>query len=124
MTTIPSTSSFEKSFELQTDALGRVQTPPEQREALLDAFDQSGMSGAAFAQLHGIRYQTFMGWRQRRARRQSDQDPQFREVVVATGKPCTHGLTVELPGGGRFQLDRADQLPMATALLQYLEARR
>jgi hypothetical protein len=39
---------------LKTDALGRIQTPAEQRETLLDAFEHSGMSGAAFAKLHGI----------------------------------------------------------------------
>ena len=122
MTTTP--SSNETTVALKTDALGRVHTPPEQREALLDAFHQSGMSGAAFARLHGIRYQTFMGWCQKRARRPSGEEPQFHELVVSPGKPCAHGLTVELPGGGRFQLDRADQLPMATALLHYLEARR
>ena len=122
MTTTP--SSNETAVALKTDALGRVHTPPEQREALLDAFHQSGMSGAAFARLHGIRYQTFMGWCQKRARRPSGAEPQFQELVISSGKSCPHGLTVELPGGGRFQLDRADQLPMATALLHYLEARR
>lgn len=121
MTTIP--TSTDSSVELKTDALGRVRTPPEQREALLDAFVQSGMTGAAFARLHGICYQTFMGWL-KRARKKSHNEPQFQELVVTSGKPCTHGLTVELPGGGRFLLERADQLPMATALLQYLEARR
>ena len=116
--------SNEVSVELKSDALGRVQTPPEQREALLDAFEQSGLSGAAFARLHGLQYPTFMSWRQKRARKQVRDEPRFQELVVAADKPCAHGLLVELPGGGRFQLDRADQLPMATALLRYLEARR
>ena len=40
---------------LKTDTLGRIQTSSEQREALLDAFEHSGMSGVAFAKLHGIR---------------------------------------------------------------------
>lgn len=118
MTTIPSEN------ELKTDALGRVQTPLEQREALLDAFEQSGMSGAAFARLHGLRYPTFMAWLQKRARQQAGGKPQFHELVVASDRPCAHGLVVKLPGGGSFHLERADQLPMATALLHYLEARR
>ncbi len=116
--------SNETAIELKTDALGRVQTPPEQREALLDTFEQSGMSGAAFARLHGICYQTFMSWLHKRARKTFSGEPQFQELIVTSGKSCSHGLVVELPGGGRFQLDRADQLPMATALLHYLEARR
>jgi hypothetical protein len=30
---------------LKTDALGRVRTPRERREALLEEFEKSGMSG-------------------------------------------------------------------------------
>ena len=45
---------------LKTDTLGRREhTNPEHREAWLDAFEQTSMSGAAFARLHGIRYTTF-----------------------------------------------------------------
>lgn len=34
---------------LKTDALGRVKVPVKKREAILDAFEQSGLSGTAFA---------------------------------------------------------------------------
>ena len=34
---------------LKTDKLGRIQTTARDRETWLDAFEQSGMSGAAFA---------------------------------------------------------------------------
>ena len=46
-----------------TDRRGCVRTPREDREALLDTFEKSGMSGAAFARLHGIKYPTFACWR-------------------------------------------------------------
>ncbi len=51
---------------LKTDAAGRIQMPPERREALLDEFERSGLSGAKFAKLAGVKYQTFAAWAARR----------------------------------------------------------
>src|SRR6185369_17312958 len=51
---------------LKTDTKGRVKTPPERREKLLDEFERSGLSGAKFAELAGIKYQTFAAWVARR----------------------------------------------------------
>ena len=51
---------------LKTDVLGRVKIAKEHREALLDAFEQAGISGKAFARLHGVNYQTFASWIQSR----------------------------------------------------------
>jgi len=108
---------------IKADKLGRVHTPPEQREALLDAFEQSGMSGAAFAKLHGIRYSTFANWRQRRrgSFRRDDSVPFFEEVDVNHIHSGNIGLTVLLPGGASVKVDRADPFPLVTALLKYLE---
>ena len=47
---------------LKTDKRGRVRVPVERREALLDEFEKSGMSGAKFARLAGIKYATFANW--------------------------------------------------------------
>ena len=58
----------EKVQLLKTDALGRVRTTREQREAILDAFETGALSGPEFAQVHGINYQTFATWRQKRRR--------------------------------------------------------
>jgi len=58
---------------LKTDRLGRVRTPVAQREALLDAFERSGLSGMKFAALHGVKYPSFANWVQgRKRRRQPD----------------------------------------------------
>ena len=38
----------------------------ERREALLDEFERSGLSGVKFAQLAGIKYQTFALWARKR----------------------------------------------------------
>jgi len=122
MTTIEPTTELAV---LKTDSRGRVLTPAEQRETLLDAFEQSTMSAAAFARLHGIRYPTFASWRQKRNRQrssepQSAQAGEFFEEVHFRPKE-TAGLTVTLPGGAGVKIERADQFPMVAALLQYLE---
>jgi len=125
MTSTTSTTT-ETAVILKTDTKGRVLTPAGDREALLDAFEHSGMSGAEFARLHGIRYTTFAYWRHaRRQQRRKAAEPAgagFQEVTIESARASGPALTIELPGGGRFRLERADQLPMAKALLRYLES--
>lgn len=121
------TTSTTQLAVLKTDSRGRVQTPADQRNALMDAFEKSGMSGAAFAKLHGIRYTTFAGWRQRRNRRRKkepepiDPAPFFEEVEFRSSRNDPVGLRVSLPGGASVCIEQADQFPMVAALLQYLE---
>ena len=50
------------SIVLKRDGLGRVRTPVERREALVAEFQCSGLSAARFAQLAGVRYNTFWTW--------------------------------------------------------------
>jgi hypothetical protein len=47
---------------MSSDARGRVLVPKERREALLDEFERSGLSGVKFAQLAGVKYPTFAYW--------------------------------------------------------------
>jgi hypothetical protein len=56
---------------LKTDKVGRVRTPRERREELLDEFERSGVAATKFAQMVGIKYQTFASWQQKR-RMQAD----------------------------------------------------
>lgn len=51
---------------LKADVLGRIKTPKESREKILDEFESSGLSGKRFARLAGIRYPTFATWAQKR----------------------------------------------------------
>jgi transposase-like protein len=62
----------EQSQLLKTDALGRTRMSQAQREAILDAFEASGMSGQAFALQHGINIQTFASWMQKRRHARGD----------------------------------------------------
>jgi len=47
---------------LNADLLGRVKIIRDRREAILEEFDRSGMSGTEFARHFGIKYPTFASW--------------------------------------------------------------
>ena len=53
------------------DSRGRVRTPRERREALIEEYERSGMSGIAFAKEHGIKYTTLASWIQKKKKRTS-----------------------------------------------------
>ena len=126
--------SSSSPFLIKTDALGRMRTSPERREMLLLEFERSGLSGAAFAALVGIKYQTFAGWRQRRARgrrsgavaRVPAKTPlRLVEAVVTAKSDEAHrekGLMVHLPGGGRMEVSDVRQVTLAGVLLKSLQA--
>ena len=57
---------------LKRDATGRVHYRREQREALLDEFERSGLKGAAFVRTVGISYPTFANWIQQRRHARGD----------------------------------------------------
>ena len=119
---------------LKTDGLGRVRTPLQRRQSLLEEFERSGLSGAKFAALAGVKYSTFANWLQKR-RRQSgegskgakDNAEQVRwlETVLEEAKNPVgqdrSSLWLELPGGARAQISTAGQASMAAALLRALD---
>ena len=80
-----------ESVILKTDRQGRVRTPLTQREALLDAFECSGLSGMKFAALHGVKYPSFANWVQQRKRR--------RSMTAASTGPESGAGEVAGPGG-------------------------
>jgi transposase-like protein len=128
-----STSSALEGGELmRRDKRGRVWTKPERREALLDEFGKSGLSGAEFARLSGLKYSTLQNWLQQRRRRTRTAESGSREVrlleaVVESGGAMeaavggsVGGLLIELPGGGRVRVDSPLQLRLAAELLSMM----
>ncbi len=65
------TSMTDGAEILRADVLGRVRTPSAKRREILDEFEKSGLTGAGFAALAGIKYQTFASWVQERRRERS-----------------------------------------------------
>jgi hypothetical protein len=146
------TSALPASEILKCDKAGRVWMKPGRREALLDEFERSGLSGAQFARLTGVNYSSFQNWvarrRQKRGRvveapeekRPAAQPGAVRlfEAVVeraseergtrpvpppALPEPGGAGLLIELPGGSRMQIETPVQLQMAAELLALIAQR-
>jgi hypothetical protein len=131
---------------LRRDGLGRVKTPRNRREALLDEFEKSGLQGAQFAQMAGIKYQTFASWVQSRRhergeyRRRNKKRQQAKPLclVEAAAPPVEKAdkveaarevslLQVQLPGGAFALVASEHQGHILAGLLRSLqtsEARR
>jgi hypothetical protein len=111
---------------LKRDVLGRVRTPRAKREEILDEFEGSGVSGAEFAELAGIKYPTLASWVQRRRRRRglAARKPKtrtcFLEAVVENAVACPVPLGVELPGGVRLRITGPEQVPLTVQLIRSL----
>ena len=135
MTSTTTTTEGEdgSALLLKTDVLGRVKTPKGKREALLDEFEKSGMSGQAFAQWAGIKYTTFANWVQMRRKRCGPKEaskpagalewvearlPQSAADFAAGGV-----LSIQLPGGGRMEITGIGQVALAVEVLRRLEGK-
>ena len=98
-------------------------TNPAERAQLLDAFERSGLSAAAFARKHGIRYGTFDVWRRQR-RKALSAGPGFVQVEVAQPTQAPVELVIEFGAGARLRLACAAQVALAAQLLQALNSPR
>jgi hypothetical protein len=101
---------------------------------LLDEFERSGISGQKFAELVGIKYQTFATWAQKRRRqrgadgavkapRTTDRVRWLEAVVEQAQNSADQNpqvLVMELPGGARMEIRDAKQAEVAAALLRAL----
>lgn len=112
---------------IKTDVLGRVKTPKERREQLLDEFEKSGLTGQKFAELVGIKYQTFATWMQKRRRARGaypavKRPKQLRwlEAVVEPKPGNQNPLVLELVGGAKVEIKDVPQAALAAALLRAL----
>jgi hypothetical protein len=97
----------------------RRATPPARWSRLLAAFERSGLSAAAFARRHGIRYTTFCGWRQRQIT--PPLSPAFVQVEVSAPIAPAE-LLLELGGPARLRLNSPGQIDLAVELLRRLNA--
>ena len=114
---------------IKTDVRGRMRVSVERRQSLLAEYEQSGLSAKRFAELAGIKYQTFANWLQKRRRlgslpAQPADSIRWLEAVVekakTSGLPGTAALLVALPGGARLEIGDAHQAALAALLLRSL----
>ena len=127
---------------LKRDALGRMKYSAAQRTAMLDEFERSGLSGAAFARRVGVHYQTFAGWVQKRRHAQDGYQMRLANVaaphssrppvrlleavaeeVGPPGAPLPGAaLCVQLRCGARLLVGDAGQAVLAARLMQALNS--
>jgi hypothetical protein len=122
---------------VRTDSRGRARVSRSRREELLDEFERSGLSGAEFARLAGVKYQTFANWRQARQRCQrgalsppaeravKGPPVEWLEAVMdqaqAAPLASVSALLVRLPSGAVLEVATAAQTTLAAALLRAWE---
>jgi hypothetical protein len=126
-----SLTKAEGTSIIKTDEIGRRKTPAARREQLLDEFERSGLSGAKFAALTGIKYSTFAAWASRRrkqpgANRKSPPKPadpvRWLEALVEPRPSATgSGVVLRLPGGVSLEMTQASQSSLIVSLIRALE---
>ena len=127
---VPATEPIEPTV-IKTDTLGRMRRTPQQRERILDEFERSGLSGGKFAELCGVKYQTFATWVQGRKhqrngyrngkpRRNTLTQVKWLEASVQPEATCTQGLRLQLPGGVQVEISHASHIPLVAALVRAL----
>jgi len=122
---MPTDSDPTDSSIIRTGSDGRLRYSPDQRQALLDAFDRSGMSAMSFSREHGVHYQTFIAWIRKRRQKSSPSEiegPGFAEVLLNGREPAppTGGLRIVLPCGAMLEVGSRAALPLAVELLNTL----
>ena len=121
----------EETLILKTDVTGRVRMPADRREAILDAFEQSGMSGSAFAKHVGVKYPTFATWIQKRRRKRGKypqkkqgESSQITFVEASIEQPCQatlqNALEVQAQDGVKLLIRSQEEVELAACLIRSL----
>lgn len=121
---------------LKSDRLGRTRFTAEQRCAFLDAYEQGALSGPQFAKVHGLKYQTFASWRQKRQRQKegvqtasTSVEPTFNlieaSLEVENSSPKTTAvstLRISLSCGACLEVTDSSSARLAAELLDLLQS--
>jgi len=108
---------------IKTDKAGRRRLSREHKEALLDAFEVSSMSGAQFSKKYGLVYPTFASWVKKRREshagiKKESSPPDFVELDL--GETERGSLIVDLPQGASIKIADSSQIQLAAALIKTL----
>ena len=116
---------------LKQDAAGRVWTPRDRREAVLDEFERSGLPATKFAAHVGVKYPTLAAWVQKRRKSRpaagvpaqaTAGSVRWMEASVMSGLLEARGLSIHLPGGARLEVLDATQAVLAAQVLRALQS--
>ncbi len=101
-------------IEAKRDERGRRITPAGEREALVRAYEESGLTQKAFAKREGVKYPTFVSWVQA-GRRRRPARAGFAEVTVPRA-PAP--LEVQLADGTVIRGSQPEELVRLLHLLR------
>lgn len=104
-------------IESKRDERGRRITPAAEREALVRAYRESGLTQKAFASREGVKYSTFVAWLQDAKRSGSIPAAKFAEVSVGS-RLVAAGIEIALPDGIVLRGTDLDSLVMAATRLR------
>jgi transposase-like protein len=112
---------------LKSDRRGRLRYSKDQKSALVEAYQTSGLSGPRFAALHGVNYQTLASWLQKHQQtactavsRQTPTPPFLLVTTESPSVPHTGPMELILPGGVKLAITATAHIPLAAALIREL----
>ena len=121
-------ASTQETFTniIKSDRAGRTRYTQAYKQEVVTAYEQSGMSAAAFAEHCGVKYPTFASWIAKANRSasgnppcESDDTQQF--IIAEFGAPRTDAsLKLELPSGVIVHVSSSSQLGLLADLLKTL----
>ena len=114
---------------VKADTRGRTRYSEDYRQEVLDAFEQSGLSGMEFARQCGVKYSTFASWIKKR--RESRDNPGGNDLPRPAGTDpfiiadiredgTAGGLSVTFPGGVVARATNRDQVELLAVLMRTL----
>lgn len=103
-------------IDAKRDTTGRQIRTATEREELLAAYWESGLTQKAFAAREGIRYTTFVTWVQDGRRRRPAAKVAFRELTLRP-RPNV-GVEVQLPDGTVVRGGQAGEVAQLVRLLR------
>jgi transposase-like protein len=123
MASIQETTSGEL---VKSDRVGRTRYTKAYKAEVIQSYEQSGMSAAAFAEHCGVKYPTFASWIAKvkltaSANSPSKNDDTQQFIIAEIGSPrMDAALKLELPSGVIVHLSSASQLGLLSDLLKTL----
>ena len=103
-------------METKRDERGRRITPAAEREALVRAYRESGLTQKAFAKKEGVKYPTFVSWVQEQRRRSAKPKVGFTELTVP--RAAVTPLEVQLADGTIIRGSHVEEVAQLLQLLR------
>lgn len=105
-------------LEPKRDERGRWTTPAAEREALVRAYTESGLTQKAFAKKEGVKYPTFVSWVQEHRRRSSTPKVGFAELTLPRAVAGVAPLEVRLADGTIIRGSQAEEVARLLKLIR------